>query len=149
MSSPESDLLDGLARALATASVATYRSDGSAYLAGETAVVFDAMPASPDRVVCLTPYGSNGDQPTQNLGQVRVQARVRGTAGNAADARDLAAAVFGALHGLTSVDYGTCHVIQCLRISSVPMGQDGSRRFERADNYAVDLNTPPTTARPA
>jgi hypothetical protein len=49
---------------------------------------------------------------------------------------------------LTHQQYGSVHVIQILRASTVPLGLDDLQRDERSDNYALDVNPPATSARP-
>jgi hypothetical protein len=139
------DLLDGLAQTLAAAGVATYRPDGSAYLPSETAISFKNRPAAPDRAVVLSSYGAT-DNPNQALGTVTVQLWFRGTQ-DSRDVDNLADAAFVVLQGITHAQYGSCHAIQVIRKSTIPMGQDDSRRWERSDNYSVDVNVPPTPNR--
>src|SRR6185437_15571705 len=55
------DLLNGLAAFLAAAGAGTYRSDGTAYTSGETAIVFAAMPQTPDRAIVLSAYPVTDD----------------------------------------------------------------------------------------
>jgi hypothetical protein len=140
------DLLDGLAQTVAAAGIATYRSDGTAYLTTETALSFKNMPDQPDKAIVLTGYGTQ-DSPNQALGQERVQFWFRGPAADARVVDDLADSVFLLLQGATHLQFGTCHVIQILRISTIPGGQDESRRWERTDNYAIDVNPPATANR--
>lgn len=144
--SETADLLDGIARTIDAAGIAQYRADGP-YQAGDVPITFKSMPANPDRAVTLTVYGAS-DHPTIPLGERRLQVRVRGAAGDSLDADDLADAVFDALHGLTHQQYGSVHVIQILRVSTVPLGLDDLQRDERSDNYALDVNPPTTPGRP-
>lgn len=140
------DLLDGIARAIDAAGIAQYRPDAP-FQAGDVPITFKSMPANPDRAVTLSTYG-NSDHPTIPLGQRRLQVRVRGIAGDSLDADAIADAVFETLHGLTHQQYGSVHVIQILRASTVPLGLDDLQRDERSDNYALDVNPPATSARP-
>lgn len=141
MSSWESDLLLGIAALLDGQSVATYR-DGTAYAAGETAIVFGELPSTPDRAIALALYNGPADEVTQNLSHPRLQLMFRGSPGLPLDAGDLADAAFGVLHGITHRDYGLAHLVQSLRVTAVPLGVDGNRRTMRADNYQLDVNTP-------
>lgn len=145
--SAENDLLDGIAAALAACGAGTYRPDTD-YVDGETAIVFDDMPATPDRCIVLTTYGNANDAPNMALGTVMLQVRTRGVPDSPRDVRDLAGKVFDILHGLTHQQYGTAHANEILRRSSIPMGQDSAQRWERSDNYAIELDTPPTALRP-
>lgn len=141
-----SDLLTGLAGVLVTAGVATYRSDGSGYLPGETAITFALLPQQPDRCVTLSFYLAS-DQPVEALSTFGVQVRCRGNVEAPHDADDLADGVFQALQALSGVQLGTAWLVQILRVSAISMGQDSSVRFERSDNYYADVNTPATAYR--
>lgn len=148
MSTWESDLLNGVAQYLAAQGVGTYRSDGSAYLTTETAIVFGELPVAPDRVIALSLYGGPADEVKSNLSHPRLQLMMRGAAENTLDVGDLATQAFAALQGIESMDFGSAHLVQCYRVSSVPQGLDSNRRSERADNYQIDVNTPNTVGRP-
>jgi len=138
------DLLDGIAQELATAGVATY---AATYTAGQTGVFFKHLPANPDRAIAITPYFASDDVKT-TASAVRVQFSMRGNTNDAMDVDDLADAVFAAIHGMEHKQYGTCHVVQALRVSSIALGNDEARRAERSDNYQFDINTPNTSGRP-
>ncbi|WP_076260872.1 minor capsid protein [Intrasporangium flavum] len=140
----ESDLLAGLAQELQDAGVAVYRPD-TPYEDGETAITFGTMLDQPDRCVTLTTYPLT-DQPREALSLVGVQVRSR--AESYLDANDLNVAIFRALHGLTGRQYGTCHLVQLLRRTSVPMGADTDQRWEHSANLYADINPPTTALRP-
>lgn len=141
------DLLDGLTAMTVAATIAVSRPDGTPYLPTETGISYKNLPPTPDRMLSLTPYGATGDYPNLPLGQQRIQVWGRGTS----DPRDvdvLMDAVFDLWQGVTDRQFGDCHVIQILRISSIPMGQDAqSRRWERSDNYSIDYDSPATANR--
>lgn len=141
------DLLDGFAGALTAAGVATYRTDGSAYLSSETAVTFSLLPQTPDRVLCLTDYPVS-DDPKLPMSIVGVQVRLRGIPSSPRDIQSLRDAVYVAMQGLTDQVWGSVHMVQVLRQSSIPMGQDDTLRFEYAENYHVYLDLPVTPNRP-
>lgn len=145
-SSTARDLLTGLAQMIADSGIGVYRLTGG-YQPNETAVVFKSMPSAPDRAIVLTAVPMT-DQVMIPMGMVLVQARFRGVAGDPLDVDDLGDAVFDLLHGLKDQTFGSVHIIQCLRNSSVPMGQDASRRWERIDHFYIDLDYAPTTNRP-
>jgi hypothetical protein len=144
MSSWESDLLLGIAALLDGQGVGTFRGDGSAYAAGETAIVFGELPTGPDRAIGLALYNGGADDVAQNVSRPRLQLMFRGAPGLPLDAGDIASAAFLVLHGAEHRDYGTAHLIQALRQSTVPLGVDDNRRTMRSDNYALDVNTPHT-----
>lgn len=128
------DLLEGLKAELSAGGITT-------------PLFFKLLPTTPDRAIAVTPYGSS-DETTVALSTYRVQFWFRGDANASLSVDDDADAAFAILHGLTDRTYGSVHLVQCLRISSVPLGIDGSKRSERTDNYEVDLDLPLTAARP-
>lgn len=69
------EIVDGLARLLDAAEVATYRPDG-VYETGETAITDTVMPDRPDRAVVLTAYDTANSQNVTDT-TVFVQARTR------------------------------------------------------------------------
>lgn len=141
------DLLAGLAAQMETAGVALYREDFSSYAAGDTAVVLSLMPQSPDRCVALTAY-SAVDAVESSWSTIPVQFRFRGNVSDPTDVTNFADDVFQAIHGLTNLTFGSAHLVQILRKSTVPLGQDDSRRWQRSDNYYADINAPTTARRP-
>lgn len=142
------DILDGLARMLDAAAVVTYRPDGTAYLAGETALTFKDLPDAPDRVIALAPFNANSDQPEITLGNQKIQVRGRGTA-DPSDVDDLLDDAFQVLHGAADLWFGSVHVVQILRDNTIPLGMDEqSRRWQRADNYSLDVDLPTSANRP-
>lgn len=130
------DLLVGLKADLVAAGIAT-------------PIYFGDLPTTPDRAMALTAY-SAVDQPKVALSTLRVQVMVRGIPNDSLDGDDLADSIFNALHGLENRSYasGTVHLVQCLRISAVPLGIDTSKRSTRADNYECDVDLPLTAGRP-
>jgi hypothetical protein len=140
------DLLEGIAQYLEAQGVGIYDPD-AVYELGDTAIRMRKLPATVDRAVALTVYAPQ-DHPTLNLSQYRVQFWMRGTAGDALDVDDLADDVFHVFHGLEHRDFGTAHVVQALRVSSLPMGEDDNQRHERSDNYLLDINRPATLSQP-
>lgn len=139
------DLLVGLAGELATAGVGSYT--GSPVVNPNTGIFFKALPTLPDRCIALTVYSSS-DEAKVSLSHVRVQLWFRGKVNDSVDVDDLADAAFNVLQGLEDRYYGSVHLVQALRVSSVPMGVDDSKRAERSDNYQIDLDVPTTSGRP-
>lgn len=151
MTSATSDLLDGLGTLLDVAGLATYTPGGS-YTTSDTGFYIALMPPGSegtppgtDRAVVAAVYAST-DNATQALTRLRVQLRFRGTA-DPLDVTGLADAAFELLHGQTGLTFGTCHVIQILRLSQGPVSQDERERWERRDNYVIDVNPPATQFR--
>jgi hypothetical protein len=141
------DLLNGIGQLLATAGVVDLAGNGpgGVYADGQTCYAKYNLPDKPDRVVCVTPYPI-GDSPNQTRSTVGVQVRTRaGT--DPDDESDLRDAVFDALQGRTHLDFGSCHIIQILRKTTVPMGRDASGRWSFAQTFYIDVNTPPSPFR--
>jgi hypothetical protein len=135
-------LLTGVAEILAAAGVGVWHPDGSPYAAGETGIVFGAMPADPVRVVLLGAYPVVDDvaQPEATIG---VQLRTRAGA-DPRDVQDLDDAARDALHGLTQRDVGGVWVVQMYRRSSAALGQtrDVADSWERTSNFYVECMRP-------
>ena len=133
------EIVDGLAKLLDTAGVATYQPDG-VYEAGETAITDTVMPDSPDRAVVLTAYDTAN---AQNLTDTTVFVQARTRAGP--DPREVAAlddAVFEVLHNSGPFLFGTARVVLITRQSAAPLGADSLGRFERTSNYTVRAHRP-------
>jgi hypothetical protein len=145
MASPQNDLLDGIAQMIVTAGLAKYNTAG-VYAAADTGIFFKVVNPSPDRIVTLTAYqvSDNTTMPETRFG---VQVRVRGLQ-DPRDVDELGDSIFALLHGLTGVQFGSVFAEQVLRQSSITLGQDASKRWERADAYYVDAGLPPTSNRP-
>lgn len=136
------DLLTGLAAYLDTAGVGDWRPDGSAYAAGEVAIVIRGIPQQPDRLITLAPYPVDS---TRFRGMadhtLAIQARIRGTT----DPRvcdDLADDIFDQLDSLTGVTLGGVPIVQAWRQSYTSLGQDGNGRWEASHNYYFDVMRP-------
>jgi hypothetical protein len=139
------DLLEGLAQMGATASLWLYQTAG--YASTDTGAGIGMLPRDCDKAVSITDYLSANDSPNQALGTIGVQFWFRGLPYDRASMTNLRDAAFQLFQGMTNRDFGTCHVIQMRRVSSVPQGPDGNNRFEQADNYYLDINTPVTANR--
>lgn len=143
------DLLDGIAVKIgAEVSPTIVWNPNAVYTSGQTGIFMKFMPTTPDRVVVLTAV-NQGDDISMPAGQVMVQVRGRGLPNRPTDVDDLLDSIFPILHGATNLMFGTVTVIQMNRRVSVPMGMDdASKRWERIDQYYLDLDFPPTTNRP-
>lgn len=133
------DLLAGVATHLAAANVGVYKASG-VYAASEVGIVFDVVPANPDRLVVLTAYGDT-DDPTQNVSAVDVQVRTRGTA-DPRTTQDMQDAVFDALQNLPRRQFGGITVVSCFRRSTAYLGVDSTQRHERVSNWRLTLHRP-------
>jgi len=150
MSISDTDLMLVVCTLLDQAGVGVFRPTGPAYTTGETAIWYGPLDTAPDRGLGVTLYSATdtvGGAPERRR---YLQVRVRGAAGQVADADTLAQAVFDTLHGLTHA--GQIMVVppgvmlhgvlaQVRRTSVAHLGADESGRQERADSYEVLLNT--------
>jgi len=122
----------------------------SPYLAANgvtTPVFFKALPTTPDRCIAITAYAAT-DEPKVALSHVRVQFWFRGIVNNSLDVDELGDSVFNLLQGAEDLTFGTAHVVQALRVSSIQLGADANKRSERTCNYEFDLDVPITSGRP-
>lgn len=106
-----------------------------------------ALPTAPDRCFALTAY-STSDQPKVAATKIRVQFWFRGIVNNSLDVDEFADSVFNLLQGAEDLTFGTAHVVQILRVSSMQHGIDANKRSERSDNFEFDVDTPTTPGRP-
>ncbi|TIH33679.1 phage tail terminator protein [Subtercola vilae] len=146
--SVNSVLLDGLAKFAASANIGFTYTPNGLYSASQTGIYVVALPDKPDRAMTLTAV-NQGDDITNAFGQVMVQARFRGLPNQPLDTENLGDSVFDVFHGTTNLIFGGVTVVQMNRRVSIPMGQDAAKRFERVDQYYLDVSTPTTTNRPA
>lgn len=141
------ELLDGFATTIAAAGLASWNPTG-VYTSGQTGIFRKILPADPDRAIALTLVNTDDDV-TMPLGQKMLQVKGRGVPNNPTDVDDLLDSIFDILHGATGLVFGGQTVIQCLRRVSVPMGMDeASHRWERLDQYYLDVDAAPTANRP-
>jgi len=139
------DLLEGIAGMIVAGVPGTSYNPAAPTVNG--GILLKLMPASPDRVITLTAV-FQGDDITMPLGQVMVQARGRGLPNRPTDVDDLLDSIFPVLHGTTNLAFGSVTIVQMNRKVSVPMGMDDLKRWERVDQYYLDLDFPPTANRP-
>lgn len=131
-------LLEGLAVRLDQAGAGTYRADGSAYLPGETAIVFGILPSSPESAIAITPYQSLDDVGHADR-LVSLQVRMRSPGHDPRALWDTADRVFGALHDVGSYALGGVRVAWSARTITAPLGLDDNGRHEQADSYDFQL----------
>lgn len=144
--SVERDIVVGVAGLIDAAGLATFKPSG-VYADSETGVIFKVVPAKPDRVVVLTAVPMSDDI-SMPLGQVMLQVRTRGLPNNPLDVDDLAGPIFDLLQGRTYDTFGDTTVIQVRRTTSIPNGQDAAERFEKIEQYYLDVDYAPTALRP-
>jgi hypothetical protein len=146
VTSPQNDLLDGIAKLIQAAGLATYNTNG-VYQATDTGIYVKAVNPSPDRIITMTAYQVT-DDPTMPEARLGVQLRFRGLQ-DPRDVDELGDSVYGILQGLTGVQFNSVFAEQVLRQSSITLGQDAAKRWERADAYYIDTGLPPTSNRPS
>lgn len=141
------DLLTGIAQMISDSSIALFRPNG-VYSAAENGIVFGGWPQSPDRCVVLnyTPVRL-GTMVAMEMGLLEVH--VRGLPQKPFSATDTASAIRDLLHNLRNKPLGTANIIQALHQNSVPLVQDGNRRYEHVEVFTLDLDTPATANRTA
>ncbi|GGN86392.1 hypothetical protein GCM10010112_67910 [Actinoplanes lobatus] len=136
-----SRLLTGLAEHLADADIGTWDPTGTSYADDDTAIAIRAIPDQPDRLVTITAYPVGTNLP--GLADHRTGVQIRLRAGpDPRDCDDLADAVFDALDGASGLVWGDIPVVSVSRTSYTSLGQDGSRRWERSENFFVDAMRP-------
>jgi hypothetical protein len=139
------DLLNGLAADLAAAGIGVFHD--AAYAPGDTGIGIGELPESCDRAIAIADYLTAADNPGQPVGVIGVQFWFRGGRNDRDSMTDLRDAVFQHFQGMTHRQFGGYHLIQMRRVSSLSFGRDGNGRWECADNYYLDGNTPPTPNR--
>lgn len=141
------DISEGLAQLIADSGIGVTFNASGLYADSATGVIFKVMPAKPDRVVVLAVVPLL-DEVGMPLGQVMVQTRFRGVPNNPLDVDDLGDSVERKINGLKDLTFGETHIIQMNRRQSVPNGQDDLDRWERIDQYYLDVDTAATPLRP-
>ncbi len=111
-------------------------------------VIFRGTERTIDNPQIILNWVDTDQHPEITQGTGILQVAIKGVAGQPATVDDIGYAAFAVLHGLAEQPAGTAVIVQCLRRSSVPMGQDDKLRKERADQYDVDVEWPPTSHRP-
>ena len=140
MSSWLSDVATGLARLLHDAGIGVFDPDGTA---GN--IVRGPLPPDTCPGVGVQVYRIGADDPAHPTTAVRAQLWAR--AATPGGAEDLDAAIYDALQGLSHAPMGSAVVTDCGSLSAIPMGVDGNGNTERACNYRLLLDLPPTPLR--
>lgn len=138
--SVEVDLLTGVALLLDATAVGVWSPD-TPTAAGDIAITVVNLPQEPELVICLTDYPVAND-PGITESVIGLQVRCRGNT-DPRTSMNMRAAVFDQLHGYRGQlgsGANTVEVSQIFWQSSAPLGPDGSNRFERVDNYYVQLD---------
>lgn len=143
-------LLEGLAAHIAANLPGILWNPSGVYTltSGQAGIFMKIMPQSPDRVITLNAVW-NDDDITLPSSTAMVQVRGRGLPNRPLDVDDLLDPVADLLHGSTGLVFGGLTVVQMNRRVVAPMGMDDSKRWERADQFYLDIDVPPTVNRPA
>ncbi len=128
------NLVTGLGELLDAAGVGSW---GGPWAAADTALVVDALPASPDKAVALTLYDVQDDATTDSI--VGLQCRVRGSAGSRTDAKDILDVLFDTLHDLKNTTLGGAPIVRIWKQSGTNLGPDSANRPEHTANYYIQL----------
>jgi len=137
-----SRLLRGVAQWIAGTGLAVWQ-PVEPYVAGTTGVFLRKVPQTPDRAVVLTAYMVGATEPHLSDVVLGLNVRVRGAAGDADGADDLADALADLLDGAELLDFAGITAALVWRQSTTSLGpdptsgQDEARRAERSDNYRV------------
>lgn len=135
------NLLEGLAQFLEDQSVGVWSATGS-YQATDTAIVVQTVPETLPRLVSLSRYPVS-DDPSLSNSVVGVQVLTRWDGADPRPVDDLDDLIFEVLHGRTNLLLSTgVRIVQCLRQSGAPLGQDSSKRWSRSTNYYLDVHRP-------
>ncbi len=136
------DLLSGLAAYLAEGGFATWRPAAPYIPADITPIFITAVPASPDRIITLSPY-QVGDDFSMAHDVQGVNVRLRGVRNDTRSVNDLSDSVFDRLHGAYGITLpGGLRLSMCERRSGTPLGVDGNGRHERSENYYLTVHRP-------
>lgn len=133
-----SQLLEGLAVKLHNAGVGVWKPPGPdvKYLPTDKAIVLQAIPPSPDRLITLTAYLVNTTPGSQDI-TVGIQVRLRGTT-DPRVCQDMGDAVFELLDSSGRQLWGDIPIVDVTRRSHSPLGYDGNKRWEAAHNYYAE-----------
>lgn len=135
-------LLTGCAQWFADASLGTWKSDGSAYGAGDTGIVLRTITQAPDRLIVLSTY-SVDDDPALSDTVTGLQVVTRWGGSDPRFTDDLTDAVYDLVHGAHDFDLTTgIHVVEALLQSGITLGQDANNRWRTSSNYYLTTHRP-------
>ena len=133
------EVVEALAQRIAAADLGTWRPTG-AYTAGETGIFVKAMPASPGRVIVISPYTVTESAHLSDKVQ-GFQLRCRGGP-DPRDVDNLTDDLRELLHGARDFQLGPAHVAHMWRQSQASLGVDGSGRWQTSSNYYAQTAQP-------
>jgi len=108
----------------------------SSWLATDTAITIDVLPATPDKAIALTlyPVSSSGTDVVMGL-----QLRIRGKPGNRTEDKTILDRAEDALDGLSGIDWAGVPIVLVELTSGAYLGQDANNRPEHTANYYITL----------
>jgi hypothetical protein len=130
------DLLTGLAQLTANAGLALYQPE-TPYAQGDTGIGLGELPRSCDKALAIADYTTIDAVPDQPMTTVRVNALFRGLPNDRTSMLDFRDDVYQLWQNLIHQQFGSFGLTQCLRISSLPLGQDDHDRWLMSDNYEI------------
>ncbi|MER8086617.1 minor capsid protein [Streptomyces sp. NPDC094048] len=139
MSGYTADLVEGLADLLDEHGLGAYGPPDEPYPTNGTAITIGAMPAAPDRVICLTPYPVEDTGGTDAITAVQVRMRA---SRDPRDAYRVADAVCDLLHGREGFHLRAVPVALMWRQSEAQLGLDANGRMELSANYYARTTRP-------
>lgn len=107
---------------------------------GSTAIFFGVWPEVIDSVT-LNTYPVS-DDPSLSDSQIGLQVTIRSA--DMMKVKDIADDVFNRLHGRQAGMLGNVRLVQAFRRSGADLGQDGSERYGRSENYYLTVHRPST-----
>jgi hypothetical protein len=134
-------LLIGIAELLGNAGAGTWSPNAAVSDPG-TGIYVIRMPEEPVKIISVRTYDGDDDPKLTEMTQM-VQVRTRGGK-NPLEALALADSAYRVLHGLRGVFVCAAeplHIVQMYRESEADVGPDTLGRFERTENYTVQLNS--------
>jgi hypothetical protein len=128
------NLLTGMGQYLEAQNVAKWTSP---WVANDTAITIDALPASPDKAVAMSLYPVTDSGGTDSV--MGLQFRVRGTPNNRTSAKDILDRVFDTLHDLEHVTIGGVPIVRIWHQSGSYLSTDTANRQEYTANYYLNI----------
>lgn len=139
MTSPEMDLLTGLATLLGSVSIGVYKT--TAYAPTDIGITFGGLAQVPTQQIALTTYPVRDDPAPSNDSVVGVQVMLRGDE-TLASVKNLSGAIFNQFEGLTNRWFGQMFVPLMWRQTGRLDGKDSNNRWLSVESYYAMVNWP-------
>jgi hypothetical protein len=115
----------------------TWRATGS-YLDSESGIYMELRPQNPNTHLVITDYPVS-DEASLSGGIVGIQFAITGSVREVDQIKD---DLFSLFHGLEADMLGAVKVVSVFRQSGANLGQDGSGRVSRTENYYFQTHRP-------